>query len=233
MSTGELNRLEREVEDARNRLTADLDRLRAPDTVSSFKSALVNEARNAKDEWIGKTQDAARDGARRLFEEVKNRAAANPVATAAIGAGLLWHLVRHPPITSLLVGAGVFSLIRTNPQQPSVAADMISQAGDVARSVTEKVSDWSSNATEAAARTGELAESVREKVGEWTAQSRDAARDAISNVTSSAEDLTGRATQVVSQVIQDDRARDGLLLGAATLAIAAAVGMAYQRRSHG
>jgi hypothetical protein len=233
MTTGELNRLEREVEDARNRLTADLDRLRAPDTVSSFKSDLVNEARNAKDEWIGKTQDAARDGAWRMFEEVKNRAAANPIATAAIGAGLLWHLVRHPPITSLLVGAGVFSLIRTNPQQPSGAADMISQAGDVARSVTEKVSDWSSNAAEAAARTGELAGSVREKVGEWTAQSRDAAQDAISNVTSTAADLTGRATQAMSEVIQDDRARDGLLLGAATLAIAAAVGMAYQRRANG
>src|SRR4030095_6704261 len=81
MTTGELNRLEREVEEARNRLTADLDRLRPPDTVSNFKSDLVNEARNAKDEWIGKTKDAARDGAQRLFEEVKTRAAAKPTAT--------------------------------------------------------------------------------------------------------------------------------------------------------
>jgi hypothetical protein len=219
MTSGELNRLEREVEEARNRLTADLDRLRAPDTFSSFKDDLVSEARNAKDEWT-----------QRLIEEVKNRAAANPIATAAIGAGLLWHLVRHPPITSLLVGAGVFSLVRTYPQQPSVAADMISQAGDVARSVTEKVAEWSSDATEV---TAELAGSAKEKVSEWTAQSRDAARDGISNVTSTAEDLTGRVTQVVGEVINDDRARDGLLLGAATLAIAAAVGLAYQRRAHG
>ena len=219
MTSGELNRLEREVEEARHRLTADLDRLRAPDTFSSFKDDLVSEARNAKDEWT-----------QRLIEEVKNRAAANPIATAAIGAGLLWHLVRHPPITSLLVGAGVFSLIRTNPEQPSVAADMISQAGDVALSVTEKVAEWRSDATEV---TAEFAGSAKEKVSEWTAQSRDAARDGISNVTSTAEDLTGRVTQVVGEVINDDRARDGLLLGAATLAIAAAVGLAYQRRASG
>ena len=56
MTSGELNRLEREVEEARHRLTADLDRLRAPDTFSSFKDDLVSEARNAKDEWIGKTR---------------------------------------------------------------------------------------------------------------------------------------------------------------------------------
>jgi hypothetical protein len=143
---------------------------------------------------------------------------------------LLWHLVRHPPITSLLVGAGVFGLIRTNPEQPSVASNMISQAGDVALTVTEKVAGWRSDATEV---TAELTGSAKEKVGEWTAQTRDAARDGISNVTSVAEDLTGRVTQVVGEVINDDRARDGLLLGAATLAIAAAVGLACQRRAHG
>jgi hypothetical protein len=219
MTSGELNRLEREVEEARHRLTADLDRLRAPDTFSSFKDDLVSEARNAKDEWT-----------QRLIEEVKNRAAANPIATAAIGAGLLWHLVRHPPITSLLVGAGVFSLIRTDPDQPSVAAGMISQAGDMALTVTEKVAELRSDATEV---TAEFAGSAKEKVSKWTAHSRDAARDGISNVTSTAEDLTGRVSQVVGEVINDDRARDGLLLGAATLAIAAAVGLAYQRRASG
>jgi hypothetical protein len=229
MTTGELNRLERDVEEARNRLTADIDRLRAPDTFSNFKNDLVSEAGNSRNQWIAKTKNAAQDGARRLFEEVKNRAAANPVATAAIGAGLLWHLVRHPPITSLLIGAGVFSLIRTSPQDPSVAADMISHAGGVARTVTEKVAEWSSDATEAAARAGEFAGSVKENLGEWTAQSRDVAQDAILNLASNAEDLAGRATQV----IRDDQTRDGLLLGAATLAIAAAVGMSYQRRAHG
>jgi hypothetical protein len=229
MTTGELNRLEGEVEEARNRLTADLDRLRAPDTFSNFKADLMQEARNAKDDWIGKTKDAARH----LLEDTKNRAAANPVAAAAIGAGLLWHLVRHPPITLLLVGAGVFSLLRTNPQQPSVAVDMISHVGEVAQRATEKVGEWSADATEAAARAGEFAGSVKAKVGEWTAQSRDTAEDGIANVTSNAQDLSRRVTQVASEVMRDDNERDNLLLGAATLAIVAAVGIAVQRRARG
>jgi hypothetical protein len=53
-------------------------------------------------------------------------------------------------------------------------------------------------------------------------------QDAISNLASNTEDLAGRATNVVSEVIRD---WDSLLLGAATLAIAAAVGMSDQRRA--
>ena len=40
MSDGELNRLELEVEDARARLAADLNRLRAPETFAEFKRAV-------------------------------------------------------------------------------------------------------------------------------------------------------------------------------------------------
>ena len=47
---------------------------------------------------------AAKDGAQRLFTELKDRAAANPVAALAIGAGLAWRLVHRPPIATLLVG---------------------------------------------------------------------------------------------------------------------------------
>jgi hypothetical protein len=82
MTTGELNRLEREVEEARNRLTADIDRLRAPDTFSNFKNDVVSEARDSRDEWIRKTKNAEKDGERRIFEEVKDRAEAKAVGTA-------------------------------------------------------------------------------------------------------------------------------------------------------
>jgi len=231
MTGGELNRLEREVEEARKRLTVDLDRLRAPEASSSFKNDLMSDVRNAKDQWIEKSTNAARDSARRWFEDIKNRAAANPAATVAIGAGVLWHLVRHPPITSLLVGAGVFGLMRTNPHRPP--ADVVLRAGEVARTVTEKAAEWSSDASEMAVQAGELAGSVKDKVGEWAAQSRDAMQDRVSKIVSNNEDLTGRATQVVSELIPDDKERDTLLLSAATLAIAAAVGIAYQRRAHG
>jgi ElaB/YqjD/DUF883 family membrane-anchored ribosome-binding protein len=41
---------------------------------------------------------------------MKRRAADNPVAVAAIGAGLAWRLWQKPPIATLLVGAGVAAL---------------------------------------------------------------------------------------------------------------------------
>ena len=128
MSDGELNRLELEVEDARARLAADLNRLRAPETFAEFKRTFVDEVNHSKDEWIEQGKAIASDRARHLLEDLKSRAAANPVAAAAIGAGLLWHLTRRPPITSLLVGAGVFSLLRTDPRQPSSIAPVVAQA---------------------------------------------------------------------------------------------------------
>src|SRR6185437_14414318 len=40
---------------------------------------------------------------------------ANPSAALAIGAGLAWRLVKHPPLATALIGAGVLSLWRTTP----------------------------------------------------------------------------------------------------------------------
>ena len=39
---------------------------------------------------VDKTKEAAKDGAQRFLTELKERAAANPVAALAIGAGLAW-----------------------------------------------------------------------------------------------------------------------------------------------
>jgi hypothetical protein len=44
--------------------------------------------------------------------------------------------------------------------------------------------------------------------------------------------LAERASEFVHDVAPDPGTRDKLLLGAATLAVTAAVGMAYQRRIH-
>jgi tellurite resistance protein len=99
----DLNALERDVEQARARFAGDLARLRSPTTVARFKDDAWAQAVETKDELIDKTKDAARDGAQRLFTDLKERAAANPVAALAIGAGLAWRLVHRPPIATLLV----------------------------------------------------------------------------------------------------------------------------------
>lgn len=119
MSESELNRLESEVEEARARLTSDLDRLRDPDMVSTFRTDLMREVSSSKDEWIDKAKSATRDGARRVLEDLKDRAAANPLAAAAIGAGVLWHLARHPPITTTPFKIGRLILINVIKRIPS------------------------------------------------------------------------------------------------------------------
>jgi hypothetical protein len=234
VTESELNRLEGEVEEARARLTSDLDRLRDPDMVSTFRTDLMREISGSKDEWIDKAKSATRDGARRVLEDLKDRAAANPLAAAAIGAGVLWHLARHPPITTLLVGVGVFGLMRTNPEQPSAIIDRV---GEIAGSVQEHATEWGSDARVASARVGEMASAmsaqIRNQVGERVALAGEVAQEATASFASGAGELAQRTKRVVDDIVPNGEGRDTLLLGGAMVAIAAAVGIAFQRRNEG
>src|SRR4051812_21125105 len=104
MTQVQLNILERDVEDARARFAGDLARLRAPSTLSDFKAELWAEASETKDTILEKTKQSATDGVQRLIADLKDRAAANPAAALAIGAGLAWRIIQRPPVATLLVG---------------------------------------------------------------------------------------------------------------------------------
>ena len=231
MTDGELNRLEHEVEDARARLTADLDRLRAPDSFAEFKQAVVGEVSRSKDEWIEQGKAIATDRARQLLEDLKNRAAANPVAAAAIGAGLLWHLSRHPPITSVLVGAGVFSLLRTDPRQPSSVGPVVAQAQRATQATSEKLSEWRAAASEAANQVSAAAGSVKETVSDWVDRSRETAGEIATQVGNHVDDVGANFARGARAWNNDDQWRDPILLGVAATALAAALGIAFQRRA--
>jgi vacuolar-type H+-ATPase subunit H len=277
----ELNQLERDVEDSRERLSGDLQRLRSPATLSGFKDALWAEAEDSRDQLVAKTketvdelvvkakesvdglvvkakesvdglvvkakesvdelvvktkqgagelvattQDAVRDGAWRFLADLKERAAANPAAALAIGAGLAWRIARKPPIASMLVGAGVIGLMRTNPQKSYPGAEMASQVGDFAIEAKEKVEQWSSDAGEMVARAGEVAGSVKETVEQWSSDTG----ETIWQAASATKTLTDRSTETLYGIVQDAEERDKYLLGAAAVALVAAVGFAYQRR---
>ena len=73
----DLDTLERDVIQARARFANDLARLRSPDNLARFKDDLWTEARETTDELVGKTKEAAKDGAQRMLTELKERAAAN------------------------------------------------------------------------------------------------------------------------------------------------------------
>ena len=137
MSEAELNVLERDVEQARARFAGDLARLRSPATLSNFQDDLWARASETKDDLVEKAKEAATDGVQRLVSDLKEKAAANPAAALAIGAGLAWRLVHRPPIASLLVGIGLFSLWRTSP--PPEGEGLLPRAAELAGQVKETV----------------------------------------------------------------------------------------------
>jgi hypothetical protein len=191
---------------------------------------MLNEVRHSKDEWLERGTDSLKTAARHVLDEVKDRAAANPIAAVAIGAGLFWHFAKHPPITTLLVGAGVFGLMRTDTRYPAAGSETVRRAaelsGTMKEALVEKVADLRSGASAAVEQASDIAGTVTEQVGEWADQARDTAAVAATNLATGTQDLARRTSQVVNL----EGERDTLLLGAAAVALAAAVGIAYQRR---
>ena len=242
MTKAELDVLERDVEDARGRLRLDLARLRAPGTMERMK-----------DDVTGRVTGAAQDTAHGILDEIKARAAANPVAALAIGAGLAWRFIHRPPIATLLVGAGLVALFKTNPQERYVGADFVERAGEFAgtvkETVSEKIDELSHSELAARAselsgtvatkaselggtvrqKAGEMSGTVKETVGQWSARTGEFASEAAAEASSAANSLARDSRRVAAAVNQD---RDTYLLGAAAIALAAAVGISYQRSAN-
>ncbi len=131
MSDPSLHQLEREVEAARAKLAGDLSTLRSPTTYSEFTSDLKHEALDVKDALLDKAKSSVVSTIEDFVDDLKARAAANPAAALAIGAGIAWRLIQRPPIATALVGAGLFSLFRTTPIQPHAAHERsLSLAGE-------------------------------------------------------------------------------------------------------
>ena len=259
MSDTELQVLERDVEAARARFAGDLDRLRSPSVVSGFQDDLMADARSATDQVVAKAKDAVSDGVRHVVADLKERAAANPVAAVAIGAGLAWRLARHPPIASLLVGVGLWSLWRTGPfgqnggfgpQSTEVAGAVRERATELAGIVRERAQEWSVEAREAltdvsgkAASTlsdaaasaqdtiKDTVQRLKDKVVSGASSAADNAPKTIAQLRDQAAAAGQKASGALREIASDDDTRDSVLLGAAAVAVAAAVGLAYQRRS--
>lgn len=251
----DLDTLERDVVQARARFANDLARLRSPDSLARFKDDLWAEARETKDDLVDKTKEAAKDGAQRVLTELNERAAANPLAAAAIGAGLAWRFIHRPPIATLLIGAGVYGLLRTSAPQRSTepymgfhdeerelrhrtgGGDLAQRAADMAGATKEKVQDWSASAGEtsrvAATQIADNAAAAAEGASQMLQEARTTARETVSQATENAAALAQRGSTRLQDAMPDREDRDKYLLGAAALAVAAAVGIAYQRRTHG
>jgi len=261
-----LRQLEQEVEAARAKLAGDLATLRSPSTAAEFTESLKQEALDAKDALLDKAKTSIQSSIESMIEDVKARAAANPTAALAIGTGLAWRLMRHPPIATVLVGAGLLSLFRTPPARLhgrhredylSYAKNrLVEQASEAAEVAKEKAVDFGEAVSEKAAET---AADIKDRVQDLTAQATSAAREAAQDTTerasmmwdetaetleqarqsarSTARTSMSRAGDTVDELwvatqssLNDAEARDKVLLGAAGLAVVAALGIACQRR---
>jgi hypothetical protein len=237
----DLQNLEREVASARARLASDLSYLCSADTYSEFKQDLKHEARLT---FAG------------VVKDLKARAAANPAATLAIGAGVAWRLIERPPIAAALIGAGLLSLWRTTPVPANGHSErdylsegrerLKEQVGDLASSVREQAVEMAGVVTDQAS---EFADTTKEKVQRWSTAAAsgvkgqaasvarrasgalDDARESVADVSAMAGEMVHRASSKVQDAVSDQNARDKILLSAAGLAVAAALGIAYQRRA--
>jgi hypothetical protein len=215
MTDTELERLERDVEQARKRLTDDLALLRHPSVLSDFKKDVRS-----------RTTDAASDRAKGFLTDVKNRAAANPVAALAIATGLAWRLVRHPPFSSILIGLGIAGLLKTDPA--SSPSPVVVRASELANSAPDLARRWSEEKLSQSVRAGRSANDMLEQFADsvGASRAREAGRAALNKTASIANDMSS----TLAGVARDTDTRDNALLGAAALAIGAAAVIGYRRR---
>jgi hypothetical protein len=177
-----------------------------------------------------------------MLDNLKARAAANPSAALAIGAGIAWRFLKDPPIATTLIGAGILSLWRTGPIRVDdedylrVAQERF---GEQVSQAAHTVKDYAAKTVVAAGeKVGTYAQSAREtveglasSVAEEAAESIESARDAAKRIPDRAIDAAQQVKSQFGRAVSDDGVRDQLLLGVAGLAVVAALGIAYQRRS--
>ncbi len=243
MNDPSVNELQHDVERARAKLADNLSRLQEPSTQAEFTRALKEEAISAKDLLIEKATSKVRTTFEELIETLKGKAAANPAAALAIGAGIAWRLYQRPPIATALIGTGLFSLLRTTPASTNgQAGDYLSHA---AGRLSEQVSDMGETIKDEAVaavdtlkdQTAIFARSANEKVGQLADQAQGLVQQAAPNAgayaASTAEQMSSvweEVSRPVQNVLSDQDSRDNLLLGVAGTAVIAALGVALQRR---
>ena len=234
----ELLEHERAVERSRGKLSEDLAILCSRDTRTAFTEDLKHEALDIKEA---------------VWEKIKARAASNPAAVMAIGAGLVWHFLRNPPITSALIGVGLYSLWKTHPKTAYDATGKrlgyLEQSKEVLKEQAEHVA---SVAGDLAVRTGEKAtekgakawQGAKETMREWQDEIGQTLNAATDHLKTSGEEFLAEvrdkertlrpqvrsAAAKTIQRVEDPDIRNSLLLGVAGAAIAAAVGIACQKR---
>jgi hypothetical protein len=219
-----LRSYEQDVERARSKLASDLATLRSPATFSAFTDDLKHEALNAKDAFLEKAKSTAQSTANGILEDLKAKAAANPAAVLTIGAGIAWRLIQHPPIATVLIGAGLFSLSQVSSRADGEARDYLLKGKE---RLKEQAVDLAASAKEAtahargafAANAACLVEAAKEKAQEWCAKAQQVVDQAGSTIKAEARSIADEASRTaqgfsdeVQNVAANTYARSGRMM---------------------
>ena len=215
-----LDELERDVERARARLTGNLARLRDPATISHAKADLMAQAHDYRHRLVESVGGAANERAQNLGDFLRQRAQDNPAAFAAIGAGLLWRLWKRPPVATLLVGAGLASLMAGRGEEGRAPAEGLLGAVQEANRATHALGG----------RAADLAERARHAAGDLAHQARVMA-DQTAETLAQALDRTGQPLLESEGDRRDAVRANPIAFGVAALAIGAALGLALRREA--
>ncbi|HEX8664348.1 MAG TPA: hypothetical protein VF744_10000, partial [Beijerinckiaceae bacterium] len=199
--------LEAEAEAARQRLARTLDKLADPATHAAMKDEVVARVTGYKDHLIG----SARGTGQSYADDLKARAMNNPAAVALIGAGIAYRLYRHPPVTTLLVGAGVALLARargrtaTDPTAYRAPYDPDQPRGYVPGGVAgygypvEEDAPGQTTTDRMVAAASQAGERAREIAGETRSRLSAAAEEAGSRISETAEQVRSAAQDTYEQ----------------------------------
>ena len=215
-----LDDLERDVARARARLAGDLARLRDPTTISHAKADLMAQAHDYRHRLMESVGGAANDGARTLRATLRQRAQDNPAAFAAIGAGILWRLWQRPPVATLLVGAGLASLMAGRGEEGKAPAEGLM---GVVQEVNRATHALGGRAAELAERARHAAVDLAEQAREMADETTEAIAHAGDRTVLSLADGLGEGRDAIRE--------HPLAIGVAALAIGAALGLALRREA--
>ncbi len=246
-----VDELERDVEQARARVAADIALIRSPETYESAKNGLMSSVFGYRDEITDKARAHATSFSDGLIESLKAKASANPLAVAAIGAGIAWRLYKHPPVMTVLVGLGLASLLRTDPNDDSmhprrlmeVATDKALEYKDRAVAQVQELRESAIGAIgekvhDAAVVAEGAYEGAKERALELASSVRESAVSAMAPITSASPNRdrvpargvvgpqAGPSRGLSQSGSQGGDMRDAYLLGVAALAVGAAIGLA-------
>ena len=208
-----LDELERDVERARARLVGNIARLRDPGVMSHAKADLLAQGHDFRRRLVDSVGVAANERAQSLAESLRQRAQDNPAAMAAIGAGVLWRLWKRPPVATLLVGAGLASLLAGRGEEGRAPAEGLLGAVQEVNRTTHALGG----------RAAELAERARQVAADLADQAAETLAHAGERKGMALVDMEGEGRDAI---------RDNpLAFGVAALAIGAALGLALRREA--